>query len=94
MPYPEGTRCILLLNVSKRPCGDHSTAVVSPVQQQNTLAPNHKLIRHYSLYDFPIYIGFFKILGFNLYMRYIFRVLLMVLLNEMIRFMRWVGIIL
>ncbi|RUQ75374.1 hypothetical protein ELZ20_07110 [Brucella abortus] len=49
LPYPEGTRCILLLNVSKRPCGDHSTAVVSPVQQQNTLAPNHKLIRHYSL---------------------------------------------
>ncbi|WP_210160502.1 hypothetical protein, partial [Brucella suis] len=22
LPYPEGTRCILLLNVSKRPCGD------------------------------------------------------------------------
>ncbi|EPZ76676.1 hypothetical protein M798_02060 [Brucella melitensis ADMAS-G1] len=36
----------------------------------------------------------FKILGFNLYMRYIFRVLLMVLLNEMIRFMRWISIIL
>ncbi|MUJ42987.1 low molecular weight phosphotyrosine protein phosphatase, partial [Brucella abortus] len=27
----------------------NSMAVVSPVQQQNTLAPNHELIRHYSL---------------------------------------------